>query len=530
MMEAENEPQNHLPAPGLGAEIGVLKSNPADLAAAPSVTGGGEKSGWRGLVKTSSLGAIFVFALALGALAACYAIFEARDFDADGPFDLLLALSRGGGLHFGEPARISVQFLQQSFSWLAYRTGGTDLLTYGRLLTLGMQGWPLLLTGLSWFILPRDQKRWILGPLLNIAVVIPTTSFMGVGEGMIASCLMWLLYFLVEFRMQGWLTGVLAFVLATCCFNLHESAFPFLLGIALLSLSRVPTARGFAFVFSILVALAAFAASIHLFYLVLFPRDSFERGAFLAGLLVEFLVTLQGPGFNLPTVASLALATCLLLVHFPRHLSEEERRRRVLKACKVSGGIFGIIALLFLALPEWVIIPHAYFAARGLPVIATTIMAGMIHFMLRAGWTTDRLLPEPVRLLLIAIIPLQFLMQIVMTQHWASYRRDLADLVATHTGVIEWNVASETINPHHTFFRRHLLRAWSVEPLSMVLAPDDRVRAIVDTRPDVRWRAFAPRDPKSLPICSRGVDWSDYLSAIGRADFDVKTFCASRRR
>ncbi len=480
------------------------------------------------LTAIPSIRAIFVFALILGALSASYAVFEARDFDADGPQYLLRALMRGG-LYFGEPARVSVQFLQQFFSFLAYRLGGTDLLTYGRLMTLGMQGWPLLFTGLAWFILPRGQKPWILGPLLNLAVVIPTTSFMGIGEGTIASCLMWLLYFLVEFRMKSGFTGVIAVALAASCFFLHESAFLFMLGISLLSFSRAREARGVTFLFYVLVGIAALVSSIHLFYLVVFPRDSSERGAFLIGLIVEFLVTPQGPGFNLPTVAALFFGACLFLVHFPRHLSEEQRQRRVIAACKVAGVIFALIAVLFLVLPEWVIIPHAYFAARGLPVITTTLMAGMTHFMLRAGWTADRLMPAPIRILLIALVSLQLLVQTIMTQHWTSYRRDLAELVATHQGVIDWNTASEALNPHKTFFRRHLIRAWSVEPLSIVLAPNSHVLSLVDTRPGIKWRAFDPLDPESLPLCAKGLDWSQYLRAIGETGFDVKTDCQVRR-
>lgn len=472
-----------------------------------------------------SIRAIFVFALVLATLSASYAIFEARDFDADGP-QYLIKATKHGGLYLGEPARMSVQFLQQFFSFIAFRLGGTEPLTYGRLMTLGMQGWPLLLTGLAWFILPRGQKSWILGPLLNIAVVVPTTSFMGIGEGIIASCLMWLLYFLVEFRMKSGFTGIIAVALAVSCFSLHEAAFPFMLGISILSFSRARTAHGIPFLCSVLVGIAALASSIHLFYFVVFPRDSFERGAFLIGLLAEFLVTPQGPGFNLPTVAALLVGVCLLLVHFPRHLSDEKRQRRVIAACKLSSAIFALIAVLFLVLPEWVIIPHAYFAARGLPVIATTLMAGMIHFMLRAGWTADRLVPTPIRIVLIALVSLQLLVQTVMTQHWASYRRDLADLVATHRGVIDWNTASEALNPHQTFFRRHLIRAWSVQPLSIVLAPHGHVLSLVDARPGIMWRAFDPLDPKRLPLCAKGFDWSQYLIAIGEAGVDPKTICA----
>jgi hypothetical protein len=473
-----------------------------------------------------SIPGIFALALAFSTISASYAIFEARDFDADGPYYLILALMRGG-LSFGEPARKSVQFLQQSFSYAGSQLGVSNLLTYGRLLTLGMQGWPSLLTALALFILPRGEKSWILGPLLNIAVIIPTTSFMGIGEGIIASCLMWLLYFLVEFRIEAWFTGLLAVALATGCFYLHEAAFPFMLGIALLALSRARKAHNISFLCYLLVGLAALASSIHLFYFVVFPRDSFERGTFLIGLLAEFLATPQGPGVNLPTVAAIAVGLCLLLVHFPRRLSDEQRQRRVVTACKVSGALFGLIAVLFLTLPEWVIIPHAYFAARGLPIVLTTVMAGIMHLLLREGWTADRLAPTPVKLLLAGIIPLQLLVQTIMTQHWASYRHDLADLVATHAGIIDWKTASRTLNPHQTFFRRHLVRSWSLQPLSIVLAPHGQVLSVVDARPRIMWKPFQLDDPKSLPLCAKGLDWSRYLVTLGEIGAEARTTCGS---
>src|SRR5262249_16300860 len=113
-----------------------------------------------------SIPALFALALLSGAVSAAYATLEARDLNADGSLYLIRALSYGG-IAFIEPARKTVQLFQQSFSYAGYLLGLTDLTAYGKLLTLGMQGWPVLLTGIAWFVLPREHKLWILGPLLN---------------------------------------------------------------------------------------------------------------------------------------------------------------------------------------------------------------------------------------------------------------------------------------------------------------------------------------------------------------------------
>src|ERR1700722_6963974 len=92
-------------------------------------------------------------------------------------------------------------------SWAA----GSAARTLGRsggVFSLGASGWPVLLTVLCWFVLPRDGKSWIAGPLLNLVFAVPATNFIGIGEGIIASCLLWLAFLLVEFRSRSPFGGV----------------------------------------------------------------------------------------------------------------------------------------------------------------------------------------------------------------------------------------------------------------------------------------------------------------------------------
>lgn len=467
---------------------------------------------------------VFLLAMTCGGIAAIHAAIESRDLNADGSYYLLTALE-GDGLALIERARRSVQILQQSFAYAGQILNVRDQVVLGQLLTLGMQAWPLILTGLCWFILPAGQKGWILGPLLNLAVVIPITSFMGIGEGMIASGLMWVLFLLLEFERRGWMRLLAAMALMGAGFYVHEASFPFMISMALLAIRRGKQAEGRRRLGFYVIALLGLCAAGNLVTLIL-HRPGAEYGQaiargfpFLRGLLGEFLVNIEPEiiGVNLPAVAGLAVAICLLSAHLSPRLPVERRARRTRMLCRAALLLFGVIGLLFLTVPRWITINHSYMAGRGLPIIATTLMAGGIHFLRRAGWAPERLMPSPVLGVLAAVIPLHLAIQTSMTLQWASYQRELTALVASRDGVVTWQSAADALDPRRDFFRHALVRAWSIQPLSIVLAPGGTVRSVIDVRPGSRWKPYQPEDPATLPRCVPGLDWSRYLATLGTA-------------
>ena len=462
---------------------------------------------------------VFVLALALGAAAALHAAAVSRDLNADGPLYLLVAVSHHG-LALFEPARKTVQLLQQSLSCVGFRLGVTDLVTLGRLLTLGMQGWPLVLTAACWFLLPRGEKGWILGPLLNLAAIIPTVSLKGIHEAIVASCLMWLLFLLLEFGSGGWLRPVAAAALTAACFDLNEAAFPFLLGIALLAAWRAREAEGLRRTVLVLIVPLALAAAGHALAWTVHPRDLSNRGSFLHGVFGGFLVATEphNAGVHLPAVAGMAVGVCLLLVHLPRGWPEERRARMLRVACRASLLLFALVAGLFLAVPRWVTLWDAFSACRWLPIAGTTFMALATHWLRHAGWSPERLAPPPVRVVLVGVVAMQLVVQTSLSVQWAGYQRDLARLVATRQGPIAWDTAASFLDPGHDFLRGALVREWNIQPLSIVLAPRGKVQAVVDAPPDVRWRPYRLDDPATLPLGARGLDWSRYLEALGRRD------------
>ena len=467
--------------------------------------------------------ALFCLALAAASVAALHAASEARDLNADGSFYLLSAMS-SGGLALFEPARRTVQLLQQSLSFAGYSLGITNLPMLGRLLTLGMQGWPILLTGLCWFALPRGEKNWILGPLINMAVVIPVTNFWGIGEGIIASCLMWLLFFLIEFDSPGRFRTMAAVVLAGACFAVHEAAFPFMFGIALLAGMRAKETHGLRRACLVLVVLLAIAAAIHSLYFVLYPRDATNRGRFLSDLLSDAWFARGVP--NLLAFAGVAAGLCLVLVRIPAHYPEAQRQRLLLRASWWSIGFFAVAAALFMIIPQWIAILEWFAAARGLPILATTVMAGAIHLFRRGtGRPPDLLMPIPVRAVFLAITAMHLVIQTVLTTQWASYRRDLSNLVAMREGIIPWDKASAMLDPRHTFFRRTLVGHWSIQSLSIVLAPEEDVRSAVDAQPGAGFKPYRLDDPGTLPVCAKGLNWSHYLATLRYAGADPKAGC-----
>ena len=134
----------------------------------------------------AALPALFWFAVGLSTLTASYAVLTARGLAYDGS-SYLLAIAGDRSFHFVEPARVSVQLLQQLPVVLAARIGIQNLCTLARLFTLVMDVWPLAFTALCWFVLTGREKIWIVGPLINLVFAIPAANFIGISEGTIAS-------------------------------------------------------------------------------------------------------------------------------------------------------------------------------------------------------------------------------------------------------------------------------------------------------------------------------------------------------
>jgi hypothetical protein len=209
-----------------------------------------------------------------------YSVFEMRGMFADGSNYIVHALA-SEDFYLLEPARKIVQLLQQSLLILGIRSGVTDLPTLARLFTLGALGWPIILTASCWLILPPGEKGWIIGPLINLVVLLPMTSLAAIGEGMIASCLLWIIFFLVLFRTHRIWGAILTISLTAVGAVTHESAAVFFVGIAAIAMMRMRGAAGVERLTQFAISVAAVWSACHLISVILHPREPTNRADFL---------------------------------------------------------------------------------------------------------------------------------------------------------------------------------------------------------------------------------------------------------
>jgi hypothetical protein len=349
-------------------------------------------------------------------------------------------------------------------------------------------------------IAARGDRSWIAGPLLNLVFAIPATSFIGIGEGIIASCLLWLAFLLIEFRSRS-TTGALASVVAVaaCAFS-HEAAILCLLVIALTAALQIRDARGFCRAALFLAAAIALAGAANMARWILFPRSVVERGDFLASM-GGFLGWPSDP--NIPAVASVIAAVALLV-------ALAAKRKRVSAAAVAAAALIAILLVVIIAGGDWLIAPSRFFAARGLPVALTTLLAGFFLMLRRRDETPDRFVTRPVAAIVLCLAIFQPAAQAFITERWALYVHALQELVSAQSGVVPHALAMRRLDPQGNRFRHELLESWSVEPLAILLAPGGHVRAFVEAAPNERWVPYNPRNPAKLPHAP-GLDWGSFV-------------------
>jgi hypothetical protein len=453
----------------------------------------------------AALSRLYWMVLALALLTGVYSILSARDLVYDG-CNYLLGVAEQHTFQLIEPARTTVQILQQCLAVAGARLGIHDLWALGVLFSIGASGWPLVLTALCWFVLPRGNKSWIAGPLLNLVLAIPATSFVGIGEGVIASCLLWLAFLLVEFRMDK-PAGASACVCATaaCAFS-HESAILCLLVIAAAAGFRISDTKGFSRLAAFSTALLAAAGAANMLRWILFPRSTIERGAFIVSMLGGFLGSPAAP--NIPVLTSLVAAAAVVAALLGQKIVA---RTGVAVAITIDAGLL----VLVFADPGNMLAPSPFFAARGIPVALTTLLAVFFLFLKRRGQTPVRFATSPVLAIILALAVTQAAAQVLMTYQWDSYVKALRNILAVQEGVISHAQAMARLDPQATRFRRELLEHWSVEPLSIELAPKGQVRAVVEPAPMASWVPYDPYNPPTLPR-AQGLDWSHFVPRPAR--------------
>jgi hypothetical protein len=378
--------------------------------------------------------------------------------------------------------------------------------TLARLFTLGTLGWPIILTGICWLILPREEKGWIIGPLINLVALIPMTSLAAIGEGMIASCLLWIIFFLVLFRTRSLLGAILAVFLTALGAVTHESAAIFFVGIAAIALMRMRGSSAVEWLTQFAISAAAIWSACYLISVILHPRDPANVGDFLIGVFVLAFVELQA--VNLTAVAT--LVSFVSIFSIMRAQNKGEIAQPILLS---SVSFFLLIAALLAFTPEWTVTPVAQFSGRGLPVLGTTVLS----FGLWAGWRNgvkpEFLISKPALLVLFGLLLTQSVAQIMMTRQWANTLGSVTRIIERREGRVPWQRALEIAAPRNPLLWTEMTWYSEIQAMSLLLAPQGRVHAVIDAPTSERWKPFQLDAAASLPE-SRFWDAAPYAAAV----------------
>ena len=448
---------------------------------------------------------VFLLSIILSTATMLYAVSEMRGMFADGS-NYIVHILASEDFYLLEPARKLVQILQQSLLILGIQFGVTDLPTLARLFTLGALGWPIILTASCWLILPRGQKGWIIGPLINLVALCPMTSLAAIGEGMIASCLLWIIFFLVLFRTHNIWGALLAISVTALGAVTHETAAMFFVGLAALAIMRRRDRSLVERLTQFAISAAAIWSACYLISVTLHPRDLANRADFLIGILALAFVELHG--VNLTAVAT--MVSCVSIFQIMRAQNKGEIAQPILLS---SVSFFFLIAALWAFAPEWTVTPVAQFSGRGLPVLGTTLLSFGLWVGWRNGVKPEFLISKPALLVLFGLLLTQSVAQVVMTRQWANTLDTVTGIIERREGRVPWQTALETAAPRNPILWKEMIWYSEIQPLSLLLAPQGRVHAVIDAPTSERWKPFQLDAPASLPK-SRFWDAAPYAAAV----------------
>ena len=448
---------------------------------------------------------LFLSAIIFSTATMLYSVAEMRGMFADGS-NYIVHILASEDFYLLEPARKLVQLLQQSLLILGIRAGVTDLPTFARLFTLGILGWPIILTGSCWLILPREEKGWIIGPLINLVALIPMTSLAAIGEGMIASCLLWMIFFVVLFRTCSFWGAILAIFFTALGAVTHESAAIFFVGIAAIALMRMRGSSAVERLTQFAISAAAIWSACHLISVILHPRDPVNVGDFLIGVLALAFVELQG--VNLTAVATIVAFASIFSIM--RAQNKSEIAQPILLN---ATSFFLVVAALLAFTPEWTVTPVAQFSGRGLPVLGTTVLSFGLWAARKNGVRPEFLLSKPALLVLFGLLLTQSVAQIMMTRQWADTLGTVTRIIERHEGRVPWQTALEIAAPRNPLLWTEMTWYSEIQALSLLLAPQGHVHALIDAPASERWKPLRLDAPERLPK-SRFWDAAPYATAV----------------
>lgn len=461
-------------------------------------------------------------ALALTGVVAVYASLELRPLFLDA-VHYLVGILREEDYVLSAPARRMVEWIRQTPVLIAIRLGVTDPGTFALVLSFSFALTPILLTALSWVVLPRDKKWFFIFPLLHFCAGTLAGIFSAQQEGFTAAAVFWLLFFYLLFRTTHTRAVNIMIGVSLPTVVLHE-AMLFLapvLALAALVRARQEPSRGERNAFVLLAVWFAIVALIQIDFIAN-PKYAghgagFARNLLNGGWLIDRAEVweLDNPrGVNLSAglgVISLVLVALLALLGLRRKHPPDR-----FGWCLVAGfGLAAAGALAWLAATGRMLDMQPQFSSRNHCLIFSLPLALVALCSYgRPKWVRASVLRHAAALCAVMAVS-SAIWQFHGVREWSRSLAVFRSSLAEGTGFIAWESVLANAPPARRNAMRAMFHPWVIPSMSVILSPRGKVTAIIGRREPLSWQPFDPTIPANLPK-SRFWDMTAYRAALAR--------------
>jgi hypothetical protein len=459
---------------------------------------------------------LLFLSLALMVTTAIHSALSLQALHADGAHYFINLLKAEGFTWGWEVPRTTSHILQQALVVLALKLGEHDTQTLIRLYGLSMLLTPILFIGMSYIVLPDNQKDLFVFPVFFYLAGLMASSFSPIGEAQLASAYFWLVFFALLFVRPGGPASVIVPLLILPIFFFHESYVlmaPALVFAAFYRYGR-STRRYERRFFLILIGMLFGVVALTLLF-ILIPKS----GEYAARS-VSYLETIRSLAFvvnygqyNPPAILGILAGAVMLLGGLSGIQSSSTAQRILLSAMALAA----LSAVLSPLISDGALSAKLQFDARSYGPILIPIMVVVLALACIRRESTRRYLMSPFIAQVLVILALgQFGWHMIATSEWRSYIRDFQGILEGSRGLVSYDRALEMLPPNAGRRFEDMSWVWTVPTMSILLARNAKVSTIIANpiRGDGSWQPFEPdRIGFDLLECSR-FDFSGYQSTL----------------
>jgi hypothetical protein len=411
-----------------------------------------------------------------------------RGLYADGVF-YVARIYAHGGMAIVEPSRWTAQFIMQAPVAAGMAFGLDSTRDVALLFSLSTNLAPLLLTATCFWLLPQGERRFFLFPVFVLLGGSMGSAFASVADGATAAAYAWVLFFLLRFAplTRGHAAAIL--VLSLGALRLHEAMAYLGPILAATCLRRRSLAMGTQYERGLLVVagLLALSSAVGLGYILL-PHTPGNRASFVSDIssLRWFFATKQG--LNVPALLGLLGLAAVALASW-----RPIQRFAVLAFVVVAAGVS--VAVATGALPA---APAAAFAARNNGALLSLPAMGLCLFLAAhpARWPASLACP------LLLGATLAFALAVAdfrATRDWRGYIGVFETALRTERGVVHLAQVVRRLPPAQAEAIARFSWPWTSGLMSLVLAPQLKIHAIIASPYTGGWEPMDPNRPGTWP-------------------------------